>query len=346
MPAPGSIPAQAQPHFPAPAPLPSAQAPAAAPSQDMMARMAVLSNQAADLAPLRKLDDAGAAAQIARRALAKGKISLPAELLNYLNKPNGRSIIINGKRRTGKSNLALALAEALAGFDEDVLLLLTHEPEKRLSDAYAWLAEKRAEDFLLFGRPNTPDAILQPPSGDPAAARQRLVDAVRQVRGDPSSSALPRVLERPRSFKINTERISRLLSLNPAMAEVINLYDAVERLLPSKVVIVVDRADSLARKYGIEYKSLVETLQRDLVRGANCDLIIVQERDDQHSADKSVDGVIVMRDISRTEEFLGELAIANLTDVVLKRPRALYRFDEGRIRMIESADVGSGMDGE
>jgi hypothetical protein len=51
-----------------------------------------------------------------------------------------------------------------------------------------------------------------------------------------------------------------------------------------------------------------------------------------------------MRDISRTEDFLGELAIANLTDVVLRRPRALYRFDDGRIRMIESADVGSGMD--
>ena len=342
MPAPGSV--APQPAFPAPAPLPQAPRAHEPPSAQLAERMAVLSNQGADVSPLRRVEDAAAPAT-EKRPMVKGKISLPAELLNYLNKPNGRSIIINGKRRTGKSNLALGLAEALANSDEEVLLLLTHEPDKRLTDAYGWLAEKRAEDFALFGRHNTPDAILQPPTADYGAARQKLVEAVRAVRGD-GSNALPRVLDRPRSFRINTERISRLLSLNPGMAEIINLYDAIERLLPNKVVIVMDRADSLARKYGIEYKSLIEVLQRDLVRGANCDLIIVQERDDQHSADKSVDGVIVMRDISRTEEFLGEIAIANLTDVVLRRPRALYRFDEGRMRMIESADVGSGMDAD
>jgi hypothetical protein len=343
MPAPGSL--APQPSFPTPAPLPPAQQPAAASVAASVAvaeRWSLLSSQGADVTPLRRPEEA--AAPVAVKALTKGKVSLPSELLNYLNKPNGRSIIINGKRRTGKSNLALGLAEALAANEEDVLLLLTHEPDKRLMDAYGWLSEKRAEDFALFARPNSPDAILQPPSGDAVAARQKLVDAVKAVRGE--GGGLPRVLDRPRSFRITTERISRLLSLNPQMAEIINLYDAVERLLPAKVVIIVDRADSLARKYGIEYKSLVEVLQRDLVRGANCDLIIVQERDDQHSADKSVDGVLVMRDISRTEDFLGEIAIANLTDVVLKRPRALYRFEEGRIRMIESADVGSGMEGD
>jgi len=165
------------------------------------------------------------------------------------------------------------------------------------------------------------------------------------VRKDIEVEDLPPVLDRPKSYRINTERISRLLSLNPAMGEIVNLYDAVERLLPAKLVVVVDRADSLARKYGIEYRSLVETLQRDLVRGANVDLILVQERDDQHSADKSVDGVLVMRDISRTEDFLGEIAIMNLTDVVLQRPRSLYRFDEGRLRLIESATVGSSLEG-
>ena len=335
----------------APGPGPPMAPQAATPSgtqasrRDLEERISVLSSSGSDLAPLRKLDESATQQASARRALAKGRISLPSELLNYLNKPNGRSLIINGKRRTGKSNFALELAEALANFDDEVLLLFTHEPDKRLHDAYAWVGEKRLQDFLLFNRPNTPDAILQPPGADARAARQKLVDAVRSLKGDLPPGALPPVLDRPKTYRINTERIARLLALNPAMAEIVNLYDAVERLLPSKLVIVVDRADSLARKYGIEYKSLVETLQRDLVRGANCDLILVQERDDQHNADKSVDGVLVMRDISRTEDFLGEIAIANLTDVVLKRPRALYRFDEGRIRMIESADVGSSTEG-
>mgnify|MGYP000382873912 CR=1 FL=1 len=315
------------------------------PRRDLDQRISVLSSSGPDLAPLRKLDESSSAAAPARRALTKGRLSLPAELLNYLNKPNGRSLIINGKRRTGKSNFALELAEALANFDDEVLLLFTHEPDKRLHDAYAWMGEKRLEDFLLFNRPNTPDAILQPPPSDARAARQKLVEAVRSVKPDLPAGTLPPVLDRPKAYRINTERIARLLALNPAMAEIVNLYDAVERLLPSKLVIIIDRADSLARKYGIEYKSLVETLQRDLVRSANCDLILVQERDDQHNADRSVDGVLVMRDISRTEDFLGEIAIANLTDVVLKRPRSLYRFDEGRIRMIESADVGSSTEG-
>ncbi len=313
--------------------------------RDLDERISVLSSSGSDLAPLRKLDESATTPQPTRRALVKGRLSLPSELLNYLNKPNGRSIIINGKRRTGKSNFALELAEALANFDDEVLLLFTHEPDKRLHDAYAWVGEKRLDDFLLFNRANTPDAIMQPPPADARAARQKLVDAVRALKPDLPPGALPPVLDRPKSYRINTERIARLLALNPGMAEIVNLYDAVERLLPNKLVIVIDRVDALSRKYGIEYKSLVETLQRDLVRGANCDLILVQERDDQHSADRSVDGVLVMRDISRTEDFLGEIAIANLTDVVLRRPRALYRFDDGRIRMIESADVGSSTEG-
>jgi len=122
----------------------------------------------------------------------------------------------------------------------------------------------------------------------------------------------------------------------------VNLYDAVERLLPEKPVIIISRADALARAHGIQYKALVETLHRDLVRGANCTLLLVQERDENTQADKSVDGVVVLRDISRTEDFLGEIAVASLQDVVLRRSRMLYRFAEGRIRLIESATVGSG----
>jgi hypothetical protein len=318
---------------------------AVAPARATQERLSVLGSAGSDLAPLRKLDEAAGPAPPPRRPIAKGRISLPAELLNYLNKPNGRSIIINGKRRTGKSSFALELAEAMAEFDDEVLFLFTHDLDKRVLEAYPWATDKRLEDYLTLNRPNEPEAITQPPPSDLRADRQHMLEAVRAVRKDIKVSALPPILDRPKAYRINTERIKRLLSLNPAMVEIINLYDAVERLLPHKVVIVMDRADALARKYGIEYKSLMETLQRDLVRGANCDLIIVQERDDQHSADKAVDGVIVMRDISRTEDFLGELAITNLTDVVLKRPRALYRFEDGRIRMIESADVGSGMEG-
>jgi hypothetical protein len=229
----------------------------------------------------------------------------------------------------------------MATYQDDVLLLLTVEPDKRLIEAFRWVAEKQHEDHIALHRPNTPSAILQPPPADREEERRALMAAVRSMGPEAAAAGLPKLLERPKGYRINTERVSRLLSLNPGMNEVVNLYDAVERLLPAKPVIIINRADALARAHGIQYKALVETLHRDLVRGANCTLLLVQERDENTQADKSVDGVVVLRDISRTEDFLGEIAISSLQDVVLKRARMLYRFAQGRIKLIESATVGS-----
>jgi hypothetical protein len=303
--------------------------------------MSALGASGGDLAQLQRVAGVEAFHPAARRKIDKGALSLPVELVSYLNKPNGRSVLIKGKRRVGKTNLALALSETLSSYTDEVLLLLTYDLDKKLIESYPWVGDKKTEDALTLNRPNTPDAILQAPSGDPRAEKQKLLESVRRVRSDLMVAGLPPILERPKQYRINTERISRLLALNPAMTEIINLYDAVERMLPNKVVIIIDRIDTLARKYGIEYRSLAETLQRDLVRGANCDLLMIQERDDNAAADRAVDGVVVMRDISRTEDFLGEIAILNLADVVLKRSRSLYRFEGGRVKLLESATVGS-----
>lgn len=259
------------------------------------------------------------------------RISFPNEIVSFLNRPSGRSLMIKGSPGTGKTTFALQLLEELADPDRS-FYLSTRVSDEALYSQFPWLESKEMKGrivdsgriFLQTLYASEPEMaeVVQPPKDTPTLTSAR--DFLKSIGDD--SQAPP--------TKVDRTRLSALIE-KTRMPEIESTYDRVEYVLPKKTILAIDSVEGITHKYNIEAEELITTLQKDLVENSNTDIIFVLEKATSPQLEYLVDGVISVSMSELDGRRTREVILNKLRATEIRQPGYLLTLQHGRFNCFE-----------
>jgi len=283
-------------------------------------------------------------------------MGIPVELLKFFKSPGGHSVIVKGVAGTGKTTFALQLTEELGGINSSYYMS-TRVSDSTLYNQFPWLKERvKATGTLVAGK---------------HYSRSLIEDAVLDEEGTQVSLEVRVLGERnpPKAAKESGKKIDRtelqklegrielgeeggeetykklgegevtedslVFDLGSDLPEIDMAYDAVERNMPEKTLVVIDSIDALSERYGLSASKLINTLQRDLVENSLANVLYVLEASGETKLDYLGDGVISFRSEEHAGRRLRVMVIEKLRGSEVSQHKYLYTLDRGRLRAFE-----------
>lgn len=217
-------------------------------------------------------------------------LSVSKEIVNYLQRPGGHSILIKGRVGSGKTTFVLQTLEELLDRQE-IIYFSTSGEDESLYYQFPWLEEKekrqqmieRSVSFLEKIQPRRYSFFYEK-KGD---EKDEKIASAREFLSIKYDGKSPRMVSREKLDKLFKE-------IKMEIPELTRIYKRVERFLSKKVTVVVDSLDILTRNYDVNPTHIVFTLIHDLVEKSGTNLILITESYEESEIDYLVDGVIVL----------------------------------------------------
>jgi hypothetical protein len=264
----------------------------------------------------------------------------PKELIKFFE-GGPRILLVKGKSRVGKTVFLLSLAETL-GPPMNLFIVNTREPEPRSYETYPWLATNEARDKALE---NIPAADMQSKKdadvslvSETGAKIKSARDLLKSILGEDSVAA-PGTTEKKAAPQVSlVSGPAELASLRNALGnknprELLRVYRGLEAVGSARAFVGVNRIDRLGEKYDIPLRPLALALKADIVTARNAHLVIVLEKP-ATTVDDISDGIVTLKDVSHGDEFLGQLDVGKLTDVLVKQSKWMYNTLSGKFQVL------------
>jgi KaiC/GvpD/RAD55 family RecA-like ATPase len=276
--------------------------------------------------------------------------NIPKEIVSFFRGETGRTFIVKGKPRCGKTTFALQIAHEIMPSD-NIYYIATRGSNQPLYGKYPWLkthderikalmeAKDTAGPAPVQPRPavQPPPQQQAPPSGEqPQSARALLQSILKDTATSmqpPHVPAQQKPSEAPQQFRLDRGHISVLLQ-GVEYAELEAVYKGVERAYPTKSLLMINRIDRLASKYGTDMEALVKVLIRDLVLETNTDLLLVLNKIDS-GLDHLAEGIITLKEFGGGMVFIGQLEMNKLSGVQIKQDKYLYNLLDGKFKLLK-----------
>src|SRR5437773_9516255 len=126
-----------------------------------------------------------------------------------------------------------------------------------------------------------------------------------------------------------------VFDLGSDLPEIDMAYDAVEKNLPQKTLILIDSINALAERYGIHPSKLINTLQKDLVEAGQANVVFILEEGGETRLDYLGDGVVMFQSREHAGRRLRMLTIEKLRGTEVRQPKFIYTLDGARIRAFD-----------
>ncbi len=276
---------------------------------------------------------------------------IPADILQFLRSPGGHSLIVKGSAGTGKTTFALQLTEELGGISTS-FYMSTRVSDESLYNQFPWLRDRMKQtqtEFAgrQFSKTVDEQSVLKEGATD--------ISVEIRVRGEkkgsePAKKRLDRTELEKLEGKIEmgeegegdetyakhgegqVSEGSIVFDLGSDLPEIDMAYDAVERNLPQKTLVLIDSINALAERYGIHLSKLINTLQKDLVENAQANVVFVLEDSGETRLDYLGDGVILFQDRDYAGRRLRVMMIEKLRGTEVRQHKFLYTLDSARLR--------------
>ncbi len=238
-------------------------------------------------------------------------------------------MIVKGAPGTGKTTFALQLAEDLSDIASSYYLSARISDET-LHRQFPWLRERMNQVRLEVAR-----SVATPPPPAPAGAKPKVDRSEltklegRIERGEEGDETYDKVGEG------QVSEGSLLIDLGSDLPEVDLAYDAVERNLPRRTLLLIDSIDALSERYGVHASKLINTLQKDLVENSNANVLYVLESASETRLDYLGDGVVALASDGFEGRRIRVMAIEKLRGSEIRQYRYLYTLDGGRVRAFD-----------
>jgi len=252
------------------------------------------------------------------------QISIPEEIVEFFQKPGGRSLMVKGGAGTGKTTFALQLLEELAEPDKS-FYLSTRVSDDALYTQFPWLKEKEMRGRIIDSSRILLETLYKPSEEEeqkvPDEEMQKLETAkeflksISQERGPPT--------------KVDRTRLTVLLEQN-RMPEIERIYTRIEHVLPDKPTLVIDSVEGITHKYGIEMEEFVMTVQKDLVENSNTNVVFVLEKPEAGGLEYLVDGLITLSRGEIDRKRVRHVTLEKLRATEIKQPYYLLTLRNGR----------------
>ena len=255
------------------------------------------------------------------------ELSIPREVVDFFDKPGGRSLIIRGQAGTGKTTFALQLLEEISDPDSS-FYLSTRVSDECLYIQFPWLKEKEMKGRIVDASREFLSTIYKDDKDAPRVQKDKVdkikgaLDFLRSIQKDIVPTAVDRTC------------LSKLLE-RYHMPEIVRVYDRVEQKLPKKTLFVMDSVEGVTNRYKLDPDELVHALQKDLVEHSNVNLLMVLEKDHDTSIDYLVDGVLSIAKYELEGRRVREIRLEKLRATEIRQPKYLTSLGGGRYKCFE-----------
>jgi hypothetical protein len=276
---------------------------------------------------------------------------IPREVQNFFRGETGRTFVIKGKPRCGKTTFALQLAAELWD-TQHIYYIATRGSNEPLYAKYEWL---KAHDEKMRTLSEEPMAPQQPDvapgpvggyqqqyqqpqqgqQGQPQSARALLESILKDTASSMQQTAPPpqQVPQAVNKNAIDRGHLTTLLQ-GADYRELEAVYKGIERGYPAKSFVLINRIDRLAAKYGVDMEALVRILVRDLVMEKNTYLVLVLNKIDS-GLDHLSDGIITLKEFGGGMVFIGQCELNKLAGVEMKQNKYLYNLLDGKFKLLK-----------
>jgi len=286
------------------------------------------------------------------------KKGIPAEVLKFFQTPGGHSVIVKGSAGTGKTTFALQLTEELGGINSSYYMS-TRVSDTTLYNQFPWLKDRvRAGENMVAGRHYSRMLGQEPvlvEEGTQISLEMRILGEKAQSK---AVNASGRKVDRSELLKLEgriemgeegedeefkgvgegeVKEDSLIFDLGSDLPEIDMAYDAVEKNLPERTLVVIDSIDALSERYGLSSSKLINVLQKDLVESSMANVLYVLENSGETKLDYLGDGVIMFRSDEYGGRRLRTMSIEKLRGSEVRQHKYLYTLDGGRLRAFESS---------
>jgi|GEM_PF-1613049 len=276
---------------------------------------------------------------------------IPKEIQNFFRGETGRTFVIKGKPRCGKTTFALQLAAEIWD-PEHIYYIATRGSNEPLYPKYEWLKSHDDKMKALgeepapqqgvppgppggYQQPQYQQGPQQPGTGQPQSARALLESILKDTASSMQQPATPQPQAQQGAPKnlIDRSHINMLLQ-GADYKELEVVYRGIERSYPTKSFVLINRIDRLAAKYGVDMEALVRILVRDLVMDRNTYLVLVLNKIDS-GLDHLADGIITLKEFGGGMVFIGQCELNKLSGVEMKQNKYLYNLLDGKFKLLK-----------
>jgi len=280
------------------------------------------------------------------------KPGIPADILQFFRSPGGHSLIVKGSAGTGKTTFALQLTEEIGGIGTS-FYMSTRVSDESLYNQFPWLRERMKQATTeIAGRQYTKTLEQQPVHTE---AGTDISFEVR-VRGEKKGTDAPKHrLDRKELDKLEgriemgeegdetydkhgegeVAEGSVVFDLGSDLPEIDMAYDAVERNLPAKTLVLIDSINALSERYGVHASKLINTLQKDLVESGHANVVLILEDSGETRLDYLGDGVLLFQSREYEGRRLRLMTIEKLRGAEVRQHKFLYTLDGARLRAFD-----------
>jgi hypothetical protein len=276
---------------------------------------------------------------------------IPKEIQSFFRGETGRTFVIKGKPRCGKTTFALQLAAEI--WDPvNIYYIATRGSNEPLYAKYAWLKD-HDDRMKALGEEAAPQPGVQPGpptdyqqpqyqqppqqqgGGQPQSARALLESILKDTASSMQQPApqQQQVQQGQAKNLIDRQHLNMLLQ-GADYKEIEVVYRGIERNYPAKSFVLINRIDRLAAKYGVDMESLVKILVRDLVLDRNTYLVLVLNKIDG-GLDHLSDGIITLKEFGGGMVFIGQCELNKLSGIEMKQNKYLYNLLDGKFKLLK-----------
>jgi hypothetical protein len=269
----------------------------------------------------------------------------PKELIDYL-RSSPKLLVVNGRPRTGKTVFCLGLSEAVSA-PQNTFMINTRALEPQVYGSFPWLRTNEARDrsFDVLAQVVAMPAKKPPPEPprppDEEARIKTAREMLRDILGEVPQAPPPADEARPEAEPDRSELSGlRTATGDKNPRELLRVYRGLARVPQGTagVLVLVDRADRLCEKNGLDLAALAAAMKADLASKHRAHLVLVLDKPvtDLHAI---ADAVVNLKEVGQGEDFLGQMELAKLGDLKIKTPRWMYNISGGRFKVLQGMRV-------
>jgi len=268
----------------------------------------------------------------------------PKELVEFLA-AGPRTLVVRGRPRSGKTLFALGLAETRAS-PQNTFIVNTRAFEPQVYETFPWLKNNEARDKSLevLSQVSAPAHKAPPKPVKPPEEEARIKSAREMLRGilgevpEAPPPEEPQKPERPPEGPDISGLKAALGENRPR--ELVRIFRGLERVPEGvgPVVVILDRADRFCEKNGIDLAKLAGAMGADLSKRYQAHLLLVLEKPGGE-LDKLADGIVSLKEVGQSDDFLGQLELVKLGELKIKSPKWMYNLRAGRFQVLKGMRV-------
>ncbi len=238
----------------------------------------------------------------------------PYEIVKFLTKREGTSLIIKGPAGAGKTTLALQILDSLQERYK-IAYLSTRVGDESLYQQFPWIKNMEKNLKLIISSKEFLNEVF------PQTIEEKPVK-------EKAKKVLAQITEAPPT-KVSLEYLTKFFKEH-SLPEIKRIYSEIEMNLPNKTIAVIDSIEGVSSINNIDLDLFVFALHKDLAENTGSSLIFISEKNQPGPEDYITDGVIYLDNRIQEGRRIRTMSLNKLRGVEIFSSNYMFTLKDGK----------------